>query len=169
MLLCTTTIITLSVEGRKKVSRMHTRRSAAGRPWPGIGARAWRARWARPTAGRGRWTGSPGPRRVARGRRRRRSSRPWSRGPPRRTPRRGSPSMNRSRRRRRNSAAVDCVVDVRSTAPGHEAASKGSPYSSAERRAPEVIPILGSQPAGDVSHKPAAIAFRQACSYPRNP
>jgi len=77
--------------------------------------------------------------------------------------------MNRSRRRRRNSAAVDCVVDVRSTAPGHEAASKGSPYSSAERRAPEVIPILGSQPAGDVSHKPAAIAFRQACSYPRNP
>ena len=32
--------------------------------------------------------------------------------------------------------------------------SKGSPYSVAERWVPEVIPVLGSQPAGDVSHKP---------------
>ena len=32
--------------------------------------------------------------------------------------------------------------------------SKGSPYSIAERRVPELIPVLGSQPAGDVSHKP---------------
>ena len=31
---------------------------------------------------------------------------------------------------------------------------KGSPYSIAERRVPEMIPVLGSQPAGDVSHKP---------------
>ena len=31
---------------------------------------------------------------------------------------------------------------------------KGSPYSIAERMAPELIPVLGSQPAGDVSHKP---------------
>ena len=30
---------------------------------------------------------------------------------------------------------------------------KGSLYSSAERRVPELIPVLGSQPAGDVSHK----------------
>ena len=30
---------------------------------------------------------------------------------------------------------------------------KGSPYSIAERRVPELIPLLGSQPAGDVSHK----------------
>ena len=30
---------------------------------------------------------------------------------------------------------------------------KGSPYSIAER-IPELIPVLGSQPAGDVSHKP---------------
>ena len=30
----------------------------------------------------------------------------------------------------------------------------GSPYSTAERRVPELIPVLGSQPAGDVSHKP---------------
>jgi len=31
---------------------------------------------------------------------------------------------------------------------------KASPYSIAERRVPELIPVLGSQPAGDVSHKP---------------
>jgi len=31
---------------------------------------------------------------------------------------------------------------------------KGSPYSITERRVPELSPILGSQPAGDVSHKP---------------
>ena len=31
--------------------------------------------------------------------------------------------------------------------------SKGSPYSITERRVPELIPVLGSQPADDVSHK----------------
>ena len=31
---------------------------------------------------------------------------------------------------------------------------KGSPYSIAERMVPELIPVLGSQPAGDVSHIP---------------
>jgi len=31
---------------------------------------------------------------------------------------------------------------------------KGSPYSITERRFPKLIPVLGSQPAGDVSHKP---------------
>jgi len=31
---------------------------------------------------------------------------------------------------------------------------KRSPYSITERRVPELIPVLGSQPAGDVSHKP---------------
>jgi len=31
---------------------------------------------------------------------------------------------------------------------------KGSPYSNAEHRVPELIPVLSSQPAGDVSHKP---------------
>ena len=31
---------------------------------------------------------------------------------------------------------------------------KGSPYSTAERRVVELIPVLGSQPAGDKSHKP---------------
>ena len=31
---------------------------------------------------------------------------------------------------------------------------KRSPYSATERRVLELIPVLGSQPAGDVSHKP---------------
>jgi len=30
---------------------------------------------------------------------------------------------------------------------------KGSPYSITERRVPALIPVLGSQQAGDVSHK----------------
>ena len=34
------------------------------------------------------------------------------------------------------------------------APTKGSPYSITERRLPELIPVLGSQPAGGVSHKP---------------
>jgi len=32
-------------------------------------------------------------------------------------------------------------------------ACAASPYSTAERRVPDLIPVLGSQPAGDVSHK----------------
>jgi len=31
---------------------------------------------------------------------------------------------------------------------------RGSPYSITERRVPELIPVLGNQPAGDLSHKP---------------
>jgi len=31
---------------------------------------------------------------------------------------------------------------------------KCSPYSITERRVPELIPVLGSQPAGNVNHKP---------------
>ena len=31
---------------------------------------------------------------------------------------------------------------------------KGSPYLIIEHRVPELIAVLGSQPAGDVSHKP---------------
>ena len=31
---------------------------------------------------------------------------------------------------------------------------KGSPYSITERRVSELIQVFGSQPAGDVSHKP---------------
>ena len=37
---------------------------------------------------------------------------------------------------------------------GRRLKCKGSPYSIAERSVPELIPVLGSQPAGDVSHKP---------------
>jgi len=36
----------------------------------------------------------------------------------------------------------------------YDAIKKGSPYSIAERSVPELIPVLDSQPAGDVSHKP---------------
>ena len=32
---------------------------------------------------------------------------------------------------------------------------KGSPYTITERRVPDLIPVIGSQPAGDVSHKPS--------------
>ena len=32
----------------------------------------------------------------------------------------------------------------------------GSPYSITERRVPELIPVLGSEPASDVSHKPGS-------------
>jgi len=35
-------------------------------------------------------------------------------------------------------------------------AKKGSPYLIAECRVTELIPVLGSQPAGDVNHKPGA-------------
>ena len=33
---------------------------------------------------------------------------------------------------------------------------KGSPYSITVRMVPELIPVLGSQPAGDVCHKPGS-------------
>ena len=51
-------------------------------------------------------------------------------------------------------------------------ALKGSPYSITERRVPELIPVRGSQPAGDVSHKPDGrlplLSARPAVT-PRNP
>ena len=37
---------------------------------------------------------------------------------------------------------------------GKGSRGKGSRYSITERRVPELIPVLGSQPAGDVNHKP---------------
>jgi len=36
----------------------------------------------------------------------------------------------------------------------HFKKGKGNPYSIAERTVLELIPVLGSQPAGGVSHKP---------------
>ena len=38
--------------------------------------------------------------------------------------------------------------------PPHHKKGKGSTYSITERRVSELIPVLCSQPAGDVSHKP---------------
>jgi len=46
------------------------------------------------------------------------------------------------------------IVQMRSSTSPEIVKSKGSPYSIIERRVPELIPVLGSQPAGDVSHKP---------------
>ena len=45
-------------------------------------------------------------------------------------------------------------IKTRSSQYGGEVKGKGSPYSITERRVPELIPVLGSQPAGGVSHKP---------------
>ena len=48
----------------------------------------------------------------------------------------------------------------------------GSPYSITERRVPELIPVLGSQPAGDVKHKPDGrlpLLYARPAVYPRNP
>jgi len=42
---------------------------------------------------------------------------------------------------------------------------KGSPYSITERRVPELILVLGSQPAGDVSHKPGG-RLQLLCARP---
>ena len=49
--------------------------------------------------------------------------------------------------------ATDTVTSLH---PVYIKKGKGSPYSIAERRVPELIPVLGSQPAGDVSHKPGS-------------
>jgi len=49
---------------------------------------------------------------------------------------------------RRNLSASFCSIssDIKK--------GKGSPHSTTKRRVPELIPVLGSQPAGDVNHKP---------------
>jgi len=49
---------------------------------------------------------------------------------------------------------------------------KGSPYSITERGVPELIPVLGSQPAGDMSHKLGGrlpLLFARNAVTPRNP
>ena len=51
--------------------------------------------------------------------------------------------------RRRSIVVVSCHLILRSTF-----TTEGSPYSITERGVPELIPVLGSQPAIDVSHKP---------------
>jgi len=49
---------------------------------------------------------------------------------------------------------------------------KGSPYSITERRVPELILVLGSQPGGDVNHKPGgklSLFSARPAVTPRNP
>jgi len=46
---------------------------------------------------------------------------------------------------------------------------KGSPYSTAARKVPELMPVLGSQPAGDVSHKPDCHYFLPGLQLPSQP
>ena len=82
------------------------------------------------------------------------------------------PSYSRRRRTRRNLRSPDRrrVLEPSAALPAGFSAkgkpcddppseesnrgAKSSPYSITERRVPELIPVLGSQPAGDVSHKP---------------
>ena len=45
-----------------------------------------------------------------------------------------------------------CAVNT----PSGKKKGKGSPYSITKRRVPELIPVLGSQPASGVSHKPGS-------------
>jgi len=45
------------------------------------------------------------------------------------------------------------TYDCQSKSACHSKKGKGNPYSITERRVPKLIPVLCSQPAGDVSHK----------------
>jgi len=66
-------------------------------------------------------------------------------------------SIRHTRRRRRQRTVRDASSSLPAPASSRHCSSKkakGSPYSIAERRVPELIPVLGSQPACDVSHKP---------------
>jgi len=51
-------------------------------------------------------------------------------------------------------AGVAAARDLLRTDISHTKKGKGSPCSITERRVPELIPVLGSQRAGDVNHKP---------------
>jgi len=42
----------------------------------------------------------------------------------------------------------------------------GSPHSIAERRVPELIRVLGSQSAGEVSHKPGGVSHKPGGRLP---
>ena len=55
------------------------------------------------------------------------------------------------------SAEVDGAANITDAdGPARRTASHCSPYSITERRVPELVPVLGSQPAGDVSRKPGS-------------
>ena len=61
----------------------------------------------------------------------------------------------------RQSAPSAANLADRVTVQGKVRYRKGSPYSINERRFSKLISVLGSQPAGDVSHKPGGIG----CHY----
>ena len=70
------------------------------------------------------------------------------------------------------SAPPDTLDPTLNALVGRSVKGKGRPYSITQRRVREPIPVLGSQPAGDVSHKPggrAAITFRQGLQLPPQP
>jgi len=48
---------------------------------------------------------------------------------------------------------LTCCLRLVDNCRGNGVKGKASPYSISERRVPELIPVLGSHPAGDVSHK----------------
>jgi len=52
------------------------------------------------------------------------------------------------------SVCLSVCLSVHNHVCGTKAKGKASPYSITERGVPKMIPVLGSQPAGDVSHKP---------------
>ena len=49
---------------------------------------------------------------------------------------------------------MSCVRAWSDSLRSRKGKSKASPYSITDSRVPELIPVLGSQPAGDVNHKP---------------
>jgi len=68
--------------------------------------------------------------------------------------------------------SVTLTVTVRRIKHFVKQKGKASPYSIAERTVPELIPVLGSQPAGDMSHKPGGrlplglLSARPAVTFP---
>jgi len=62
--------------------------------------------------------------------------------------------MRRSGGNGNNSVGIGWNSNSKTFPHSYNKKGKGSPYSITERRVPELIQILGSQPAGDVSYKP---------------
>jgi len=52
------------------------------------------------------------------------------------------------------SALIDSTLHLCTLGQLRDGKIKSSPYSITERRVPELVSVLGSQPAGDVNHKP---------------
>jgi len=67
-----------------------------------------------------------------------------------------SPSLFAEFQQPLKTSGQSILTKARIAPPAHVAGvkDKGSPYSITERRVLELSPVLGSQPAGGVSHKP---------------